>query len=58
MLRVTSRWREIGERRQVKEKMFEKAQFTRVNEHFEAIFDKELSSAAMSRQRLTREMLG
>ena len=37
--------------------MFEKAQFTRVNEHFEAIFDKELSSAAISRQRLFRNFI-
>jgi len=28
--------------------MFEKAQFTLVNEHFEAIFDKDISSAAIS----------
>ena len=34
--------------------MFEKAQFTLVNEHFEAIFDKDISSAAISRQRLFR----
>ena len=32
--------------------MFEKAQFTWVNEHFEAIFDKDLSSTAITRQRL------
>jgi len=32
--------------------MFEKAQFTLVNEHFEAIFDKDISSAAISHQRL------
>ena len=44
---VYSRWREIGERREIEEKMFEKAQFTLVNEHFEAIFDKDISSAAI-----------
>jgi len=32
--------------------MFEKTQFTWVNEYFEAIFDKDISSAAISRQRL------
>jgi len=32
--------------------MFEKAQFTLVIEHFEAIFDKDISRVAISRQRL------
>ena len=42
-----SRRLEIGERREIEEKMFEKAQFTWVNEHFEAIFDTVSMSAVV-----------
>jgi|GEM_PF-5263289 len=37
--------------------MLEKALFTLVNEHFEGIFDKDKLSAAISRQRLNRDIL-
>ena len=45
-----SRWRGIGEQLKIEEKMFEKTQFTSVNEYFEAIFDKDIERTAISRQ--------